>query len=376
MNQKTIRIIGACAAIGLWAVLTAFCWFGPRAEFSYTERSQLSQAPELSGEAVIDGSFMKDFEEFSLDQFPLRDAFRSLKAVFHLYGLGQADNNGLFQQDGYLEQMEMTVDQSAIDRTAGIFNSVYQNLLSGKTDKIYFTLIPDKGWYLDHPTTDLNVMEQALLEQIDWAEYVDIKDSLTIEDYYFTDTHWRQEKILKVAQKLCEAMGSTANADYVITELARPFYGVYYGQAALPVPPEKLYIMENDILSGCKVYSYKQGPVSDPPQIGIYNTEQADSMVEPYDVFLYGSNETYLVIENPNAATDKELVIFRDSFGCSLTPLMIQDYAKVTVIDLRRVGPMALSFFENRGVLNLEGADVLFAYSALVINNPTSFQAN
>ena len=100
MTQKNIRIAGASLAVLIWAALTAFAWFGPRQSFSFTERAELSQAPALTGEAVLEGSFMADFEEFTLDQFPLRDTFRSIKAVFHLYGLNQSDNNGLFLQDG------------------------------------------------------------------------------------------------------------------------------------------------------------------------------------------------------------------------------------------------------------------------------------
>ena len=37
--------------------------------------------PEISAEAVLSGDFMADFEAYTLDQFPLRDGFRTLKAV-------------------------------------------------------------------------------------------------------------------------------------------------------------------------------------------------------------------------------------------------------------------------------------------------------
>ena len=100
-----------------------------------------------------------------------------------------------------------------------------------------------------------------------------------------------------------------------------------------------------------------------------------ETAADPYNVFLHGSQQTYVVIENPNAATNKELVLLRDSFGCSLAPLLVEDYAKVTVIDLRAVGTMTLKMMEAKGLLNMKDADVLFAYSAMVINNPDSFQA-
>lgn len=374
MDQKKIRIAGVCVALVLWAGLTAFAWFGPRSDFSFTERAPLSQAPQISGEAILDGSFMGDFTEFTLDQFPLRDSFRSLKAVFHLYGLRQSDNNGMFTENGYLEKMDNLLSNAAVDRTSQVFGRFYQTFLQGKTENVYFTLIPAKGYYMNGPKLDLAALEEALLPQMPWAQYVDIKDSLTISDYYYTDTHWRQEKITAVANKLLTAMGGGADGQYSANALSRPFYGVYYGQAALPVQPETMYVMESEALASCTVTGYKNGPMA-PETISFYDLAGVETAADPYNVFLHGSQQTYVVIENPNAATDKELVLLRDSFGCSLAPLLVEDYAKVTVIDLRAVGTMTLKMMEAKGLLNIKDADVLFAYSAMVINNPDSFQA-
>ena len=374
MDQKKIRILGACLALIVWAGLTAFAWFGPRADFSYTERANLTQAPEITSDAILDGSFMEQFTEFTLDQFPLRDSFRSLKAVFHLYGLWQSDNNGLFTQDGYLEKMDNVLSQDGVDRSAQVFNRFYQNFVQGKTEDVYFTIIPAKGYYMDGPKLDLAALEGALLPQMEWAQYVDIKGSLTLEDYYYTDTHWRQERIYAVADELLTAMGGGAEASFTPQALDRPFYGVYYGQAALPVEPETMYVMESEALNGCTVTGYQKGPTM-PQALSFYDLAGVETAADPYNVFLHGSQQTFVVIENPNAATDKELVLLRDSFGCSLTPLLVEDYAKITVIDLRSVGTMTMKMMEANGLLNLQNADVLFAYSAMVINNPDSFQA-
>ena len=93
----------------------------------------------------------------------------------------------------------------------------------------------------------------------------------------------------------------------------------------------------------------------------IYDMERAHGK-DAYDMFL-GGEIAKLVIENPNAKTDKELVIFRDSYGRSIIPLMIDDYAKITVIDTRYQIPQLLLM----GV-NFDNADVLFLYSTLVLN--------
>ena len=73
----------------LWAVLTGFAWFSPAKEMSDSERRPLAQFPGVSLESVTDGKFMKNFESYSLDQFPLRDGFRTIKSLFHYRVLGQ-----------------------------------------------------------------------------------------------------------------------------------------------------------------------------------------------------------------------------------------------------------------------------------------------
>jgi hypothetical protein len=84
---------------------------------------------------------------------------------------------------------------------------------------------------------------------------------------------------------------------------------------------------------------------------------------DPYDVFLSGS-VSLLTIENPKSATDRELVIFRDSFGSSLAPLLVESYAKVTLVDIRYLQSERLGQF-----LQFDDQDVLFLYSTLVLNN-------
>ena len=76
MNPKRSLLI----LLALWAGLTAFAWFGPKEEISQSERRPLAQFPVVSVKNLLDGSFMADFEDYSLDQFPLRDGFRNLKS--------------------------------------------------------------------------------------------------------------------------------------------------------------------------------------------------------------------------------------------------------------------------------------------------------
>ena len=87
-----------------------------------------------------------------------------------------------------------------------------------------------------------------------------------------------------------------------------------------------------------------------------------------YDVFLSGAC-ALLTIENPQATTDRELIVFRDSFGSSMVPLLLQDYATVTLVDIRYLASNAISMF-----VDFHGQDVLFMYSTHLINNSSAMK--
>ena len=368
MDNKKIRAIGAALLLGLWLFLTVFAWVKPADEISDAERRPLDQFPELSVNTVLDGDFMLKFEDYTLDQFPLRDTFRQLKSLFHFYVLNQGDNNDIYIADGYAAKLEYPLNETSVNYALSKFNAIYEQFLKKSGCKVYTTVIPDKGYYLAEENGYLAMDYEKLFAMVEagmpWSEHIDITDCLDIESYYRTDTHWRQEKILGVAQKIAQAMGRPGpNAeDFTATKVERPFYGVYYGQAALPMAGEDLFLMESELLKSCRAKDFESGKF-----VQIYDEADLDNP-DLYDIYLGGA-KPLLTIENRNAKTNKELVIFRDSFGSSLSPLLIQDYKTVTIVDIRYINPMILGTY-----LRFTNQDVLFAYSTLVLNSSAALQ--
>lgn len=72
----------------------------PADALSTSERRPLAQMPELSASSYLSGKFMSGYEDYATDQFPLREQFRTLKALMGLYVFGQKDNNGVYLADG------------------------------------------------------------------------------------------------------------------------------------------------------------------------------------------------------------------------------------------------------------------------------------
>ena len=86
--------------------ISIICWVKPAGEYSTTERRKLEQFPKLTLETMVEGKFMTEFEKYTLDQFPLRDSFRSLKAWASENVFGKLDNNDIYVADGYAVKME------------------------------------------------------------------------------------------------------------------------------------------------------------------------------------------------------------------------------------------------------------------------------
>jgi len=360
---KKVRLFGFAALTALWLALILGAWFGPTQDISESERRKLAQMPQVSLDSILSGKFMGSFEDFTLDQFPLRDTFRTLKALVHYNVLQQGDNNDIYVADGFAAKLEYPLNEASVSKAVEKFNHIYEKYLQDTDCTPFVTVVPDKGLYLSepngYPAMDYQKLFDAVESGMDWASFVDVSKLLEASDYYRTDTHWRQENLTDVAQRLCEAMGTGFFAMNELTqmEVERPFYGVYYGQAALPMEPEAMFYLENDLLAGCTVYNYETGKTT-----AVYDMEKLQSR-DLYDIFLSGA-AALLEINNPAATTDRELVVFRDSFGSSLIPLLVKDYATVTVVDTRYIAADLLEQY-----LTFGNQDVLFLYSTLILNS-------
>ena len=355
--KKQISIL----LLTIWLGIAAFSWILPPKATSDAERRPLAQRPELSVQSLLNGSFMTEFEDYTLDQFPLRDTFRTVKSLFHTYILGQKDNNGIYIADGYAVKQEYPLNEESIDHALERFGDLYEKYLTDS--QVYMAIVPDKGYYLaensGHLAMDYERLFARFREGMPWATHIDLTDTLDFDDFYRTDTHWKQEEILPAAAKVGQIMGRFVPemGEYRKTLLEKPFYGVYYGQAALPMEPDTICILESDALDACTVYDHESGK-----QGAVYDLSKLEGK-DLYEVYLSGPR-SLLTIENPNAATDRELLVFRDSFGSALIPLLIHDYARVTVVDIRYIQTDLLDRF-----VEFKGQDVLMLYSTLVLNN-------
>ena len=334
---------------------------------SESERRPLAQMPEITFDGVISGETISDLEDYTVDQFPMRDSFRKLYTWYRFNIMQLKDTNDLAIEDGYIAKVETGLNTHSVEHAIGKFQYIYETYLKDNGGKTYFAVVPDKNYFFSkeygYISMDYARMLEILRAGLPEAEFIELFDVLELSDYYKTDTHWSQDKIGAVADRIAEKLGCAdrLSGTYTVNKL-HPFYGVYYGQAALDLPADTIYYLTNDTLDACTVYDYETGTTS-----GIYDLAKFDSK-EPYDIFLSGT-KALLRIDNPNATTDKELVVFRDSFGSSLMPLLAEGYSSIYIVDIRYVMSSMVGNF-----IDFTGKDTLFLYSTLVLNDSLSLK--
>ena len=235
--------------------------------------------------------------------------------------------------------------------------------LLNEDNKTYMMIVPDKNYYLkdknflqlDYDYIYNEVSKLGITE-------IDIRNIMELDDYYETDTHWKQEKIEKVVKKMSEVMNFAYEIQEYKLNKYDKFYGVYYGESAISRESETLTYLTNDVINNANVKYLENKKLTK-----VYNLDKLTGL-DSYEVYLDGAS-SFIEIENKNSLSDKELIIFRDSFGSSLTPLIVNYYAKITVIDNRYI---ASNMF--RDMIEFKDQDVLFLYSTLIVNNSGSLK--
>ena len=360
--KKIRNIISIVFFAAFIFIIAASFIFREPVEILTSERRKAAQFPDFSVESVINKSYFDKIENFLTDQFPMRDKFREIKAFIQLNVFKQKDNNGNYFADGHISEIDETLSESSVENAATKINAIYNTYLADTNARVFYSVIPDKNYFLaeknGYPSYDYGKMTEILAGSITSMEYIDIFDCLSIDDYYKTDSHWKQEKLFPVVERLGEKMGFDAvDINAYSPENLGDFSGVYSSRLALDIKPDELICMRNEATDSAIVYNIE----TQKEHIGVYDTEKMKKN-DRYDVFFSGAVPVISAVNslNPNG---KELVIFRDSFGSSLAPLLLGSYGKVTLVDTRYIAPQIIGEY-----VDFENCDVLFIYNTQLLN--------
>jgi len=251
-----------------------------------------------------------------------------------------------------------TLDEKSLTNFAQKLNTLKTTYMLN--NKVYYSVIPDKSYYvkdsfssyLDHDAM-MKTISPLVSEKI---TPISLADQLSIEDYYRTDLHWRQENLDGVVARMGDTMGFSIDWKKFSPQTSQDFIGSYR-RVLDSLSPE--------------TFTYLKSPDTDATQVSLYGQSQPTSVYDtsklaskdPYTVFL-SELSPLTVLKNPNAEQTRRLVLFSDSFGTSFAPLLLEAYSEITIVDLRFMASSLIPEY-----VNFKDADVLFLYSAQIVNN-------
>jgi len=376
-NAATIVIFAAV----LFGLCAAF-FIMPDNRHSRAERRLLARPPALNAEAVFSGEYMKSFETYMQDQFPLREPFRTVNALTRRHILRQLDYNGYYYAGGHLSEMEFPLNTQAVTNNAlWLYNLSSSEALQNAN--VYYSIIPDKNYFLAAQHGFLSLDYSAMLDivhekMVDYT-YIDLFGVMKLSSFYRTDIHWRQEELFPAAWQLATGMGvEMVLCDAEALHTLSPFYGGFHGHAALPVRPDELRYLTNQYTDNAivhtlaeenRAFAFSRYIEADGERLRleVYNPALFNGM-DSYDVFLAGA-QAIITIEIPDATTDRELIIFRDSYGSSIAPLLLGGYSKITLVDIRYIPNRVLSNY-----IEFDNQDILFLYNSMLMNRSGLFR--
>ena len=361
MNDKIKDIV--VTIIFLFTVISLFLInvIKEDTDISVAERRKLATMPELTTKSLFDGTYFKKFDSYVTDQFVERDAFRKIKIDIELSTKGEYNN--LYMYDDYIVEEIFPLNTNSINNLTNKINYIKDTYLNDNSN-IYYTIIPDKNYFVNNGNLklDYNKLQDMMKSNLTNLNYINIFDKLTLDNYYKTDTHWKEEDLFNVANTIANQMNFDITNNNNVVNTITTFKGSYAGRLSVTKDIDTIKTISNPSTLNSSVYNYETKKYTD-----IYDYTKINSL-DKYDIYLSGAVPIIDIINN-NTSSDKELIVFRDSYGSSLIPLLIEGYKKITVIDIRYISSKILNKY-----IDFNDQDVLFMYSILTINNSFSIR--
>lgn len=325
-------------------------------DISLFERRKLMTIDTLKEDVV------GNLDEYMSEQFPFRDYAIKVDSFYKRKILNNIENKDVYLIDDKIIEKNYPLDKKSIKEFINKINYINNKYL--KNNNTYYTVIPDKSYYLDNKKylkIDYNYLFNELNNNFD-LEYIDITNELNLDDYYKTDIHIKQPAYFKVLEKLDKYL----KFGYRELTYDKKSYDKFYGATSSKVhydAYEKLEYLVSDELKNIQAkhleFGYKD----------IYDEDMLGK-VDSYNLFLSGPS-SIIEIVNDKVTNKKELIIFRDSFSSSLVPLLIPFYSKISMIDLRYI---SMDYVDN--YVDFNNQDVIFIYSTLIINKSSILKVN
>ena len=328
----------------------------PDMERSAFENRKLAQAPAFTMEEFLNNRWTVAFGEYTRDQFLLRDSWVSLHGVLEVAQGKLAAGGVWFARDGYQIAQNSTWSGAQEVRFPENVKTVC-GLAQQYPGQVQVMVVPspanilsDKLRWGPHQIDENGLMD-GMFAQIQGAgaQVIDLRDrfldaSLSGASVFFrTDHHWTtQGGALMAYEAFCAANGLAATPpDPALLREVPGFLGTNFAKTRrIGTQPETLayYDLPNPMV----IYTLNADGGVETATTGLMDVPQL-AEYDKYAAFLHGNNGYSEITGNGEGS----ILVVKDSYGNSFVPYLVENYAKIGVIDLRMWFTVSDTFAEG-----------------------------
>ena len=314
-----------------FAILDAL-W--PKRAESELENRKLQQFPAVTLSGIISNEWMQKYENYTKDQFALRDSWIDLKSRAESMLLKTENNDIWYGKDGYLFPALMTVDDKQYQKNLEALKAMCERH-PGMVDVMIVptsSLIMRDRLPFDAPLVDEDTYLDGIRDTLSaTANVIDLRETLAphAEEYiyYRTDHHWTAQGAYYAYEAYAASRGLTTLFDTtaVPSVSVDGFYGTSYSKARnWDVVPDVLtyYDLPNTLsITGT------DGTVQ---ETGIMDEAKLETR-DKYAAFLHGNN-AFSVLKGDGEGS---VLVIKDSYANSFVPYLTANYETIAVVDFR-----------------------------------------
>jgi hypothetical protein len=347
-NQLKTAAPAAVVLLIVLAVFTVISFVTPQKDFSEAENRALQERPELEVDALLQGDYQEEYEDYLSDQMIGREFFVKVKTRLDIW-MGKKDINGVYlAKDDYLiEKYAMSdFDETLIGENIGYLSDFLmemQNRCTGANvqcmfvpskDSVLSALLPEYAAAFDSSFVAEKLKAEVAEAGLD-DNVLNLSDALSDHAseyiYYRTDHHWTTlgAYYAYCAYKSMRQEQAAPLEQYQITEVADDFYGTTYDKIQWKETADTIsrFDLTGDALQVS--VDFDDGEM-------VWDSCYDESCLSEKDKYSYffGGNTAKIRIST-GADNDRCLLLLKDSFSNSFVEFLLPDYAYIYMIDLR-----------------------------------------
>lgn len=322
---------------------------------SHIENKVLTKFPEFNFESIKTGEFMKKFDVYVVDQFPLRAESIELKNKL-MYSMGNREFRNIYTTTTrMLEKFEF--NESIVKNNISNMNKISNAVGIDNTGMF----IPNSIAIYDEelPSYAITDNQKNALDYIDkmykgeyYTPYKILLENKNDYIYFRTDHHWTQ-----LGAKLMYEDYYNKKIDLNYVKKTEDFLGTYYSKTLLKTELKDEIYSYDDL----KKYDIEfDGIKSD----SIYDDSKLDGK-NKYQYFLNGDPGMAII----SGKGEGEVIVFKDSFAHAYIPFLTQEYRKIHVLDSRYVNINIIDYIKS----NKNISKIYYIYSLSTLNNEDLF---